>query len=58
MSSGSLRMALVMCALALMPAALRAQPANEVASLNQDVAPAPATSTLDVPITDIAASLS
>jgi hypothetical protein len=51
-------MALVMCALALMPAALRAQPANEVASLNQAVAPAPSTSTLDVPITDIAASLS
>jgi hypothetical protein len=58
MSCGSMRMALVMCALALMPAALRAQPATEVAALNQAVAPQPSNSTLDVPIKEIAASLS
>ena len=58
MSCGSMRMALLMCALALMPAAMRAQPANEVASLNPAVAPKPSNSTLDVPIREIAASLS
>ena len=58
MSSGSLRMALLMSAFALVPAALRAQPAAEVASLKQAVAPQPSTSTLDVPIMDIAASSS
>ena len=58
MSSGSMRMALLMSALALMPAAMRAQPASEVASLNQAVAPAPLNSSLDVPIEAIAASLS
>ena len=59
MSCGSMRMALLMCALALMPAAMRAQPANEVASLNlaHPGAPAPSNSTLDVPIREIAASL-
>jgi hypothetical protein len=51
-------MALLMCAFALVPAAMRAQPANEVASLNPAVAPKPSTSALDVPIVDIAASLS
>ena len=55
MSSKSMRMALLMSAFALMPAALRAQPANEVASLNQAVAPEPSSSSLDVPIMDIAA---
>ena len=58
MSFGSMRMALLMCAFALMPAASRAQPTNEVASLNRAVAPAPSNSALDVPIGDIAASLS
>ena len=58
MSSGSMRMALLMSALALMPAASRAQPTTQVASLKQDAAPAPSTSALDVPIEDIAASLS
>ena len=58
MSCGSMRMALLMSALALMPAAMRAQPASEVASLNQAVAPAPLNSSLDVPIEAIAASLS
>jgi hypothetical protein len=52
-------MALLACALALMPAASWAQPANEVASLNQarPAAPQKSNSTLDVPIVDIAASL-
>ena len=58
MSSGSLRMALSMCAIALMPAAVQAQPANEVASLKQVAAPQPSNSTLDVPIEEIAASSS
>ena len=58
MSSGSMRMALLMCAFALMPAAMRAQPTNEVASLNPAVAPKPSNSTLDVPIRDIAATSS
>ncbi len=57
MSSGSMRMALLISALALMPAAMRAQPATELASLTQAVAPEPSSSTLDVPIIDIAASL-
>lgn len=58
MSFGSMRMALLMCAVALMPAALRAQPVADVASLKQAVAPEPSNSTLDVPIEDIAASSS
>ena len=58
MSCGSMRMALLMSAIALMPAALRAQPATEVAALKQDAAPEPSNSTLDVPIGDIAASSS
>jgi hypothetical protein len=58
MSFGSMRMALLMCAFALMPAASRAQPTNEVASLNPTVAPKPSNSTLDVPIRDIAATSS
>ena len=56
MSSRAMRMALLMSALALMPAA--AQPATEVASLKQVAAPAPSNSTLDLPIEEIAASLS
>ncbi len=56
MSSGSMRMALLMCALALMPAALRAQPAADVAAPKQDAAPEPSISALDVPIAEIAAS--
>jgi len=56
MSFGSMRMALLMCALALMPAALRAQPADEVASLNQTATPQPSPSNLDVPIGEIAAA--
>ena len=45
MSCGSMRMGLLACALALMPAASWAQPANEVASLNlaHPAAPAPST---------------
>ena len=58
MSSGSMRMALLMCAFALVPAAMQAQPANQVASLNPAVAPKPSNSTLDVPIRDIAATSS
>ena len=57
MSSGSMRMALLMCAVALMPAASRAQPAADVASLEQPAAPQPSKSSLDVPIEVIAASL-
>ena len=54
MSFRSMRMALLMSALALMPAA--AQPAKEVASLKQAAAPEPSNSTLDIPIEEIAAS--
>ena len=50
MSSGSMRMALLLCALALMPAASRAQSAAESA------APASSNSMLDVPIEDIVAA--
>jgi hypothetical protein len=51
-------MALLMCAFALMPAALRAQPVTQVAALKLVAAPEPPNSTLDAPIMDIAASLS
>ena len=56
MSSGLMRMALLMCASALMPAALRAQSAAESAAPTQGAALAPSHSMLDVPIEDIAAS--
>ncbi len=58
MSSRSMRMALLMSALAFVPAAMRAQSAPEVASLTQAAVPEPSNSALDVPITDIAASSS
>lgn len=58
MSSGSIRMALLMCAFALMPTALQAQPALEVAAPKQVAALVSSNSALDVPIEEIAASLS
>jgi len=56
-SSRSIRIALAMSALALMPLALWAQPAAEVAAPKQVASLAPSHSTLDVPIEEIAASL-
>lgn len=56
MSSRLMRMAL--CVFALMPMALRAQPAPEIALPTRGVALEPSNSALDVPIEDIAASMS
>ncbi len=55
MSSGSVRLALLMSVFAFTPA--DAQPAVEATALMQDAAPAPSNSTLDVPIEDIVAVL-
>jgi hypothetical protein len=57
MPSRSKRMALLMSAFSLMPAALRAQPATEVAAPKQAAALESSNSTLDVPIEEIATSL-
>ncbi len=57
MSSKSIRMALLMSAFALIPSALRAQPATEITAPKQASIPEPSNSTLDMPIEDIAAAL-
>jgi hypothetical protein len=51
-------MALLISAFALMPAASWAQPAPQIAAPKQAAAPETSNSTLDIPIEDIAASLS
>ncbi len=56
MSSRSMRVALLISALALMPEALWAQTANDVAALKQDTAPETSNSSLNMPIEEIAAS--
>ena len=56
MSSRSIRVVLVMSALALMPLTLWAQPAARLAVPRHVAGLAPSNSTLDVPIEDIAAS--
>ncbi|MGA7712316.1 MAG: hypothetical protein WCA81_10470 [Rhizomicrobium sp.] len=58
MSCRAMRMALLMSAFALMPAALQAQPAADVAASEQVAALVSSNSALDVPIEEIAASLS
>jgi hypothetical protein len=57
MSSRSMRMALLMTAFALMPVALWAQTATDVAAPKQVAALESSNSTLNVPIEDIAATL-
>ena len=56
MSSRSMRLALLMSAFALMPAASRAQSVADVTAPGQIATPAPSNSALDVPIEEIASS--
>jgi hypothetical protein len=56
MSSGSMRMAVLMPAFALTLAGCHTPPATQIAASNRVAAPEPSSSMLDVPIEDIAAS--